>query len=163
MADAPRVSRREADKITVRPWPKIQDVETWKSDVVKSVILAANDGDRVAWQEWIITAIADNPDLDALNDSGGSRFQSIDTKLSIAFTSVINQAGEAGRDYFGDSQLDQFYHKWMEMCSNMLPEDVPQDNWWRDCLYKKIRHSNLLLFNIKQYESWDEGDYRRTY
>ena len=65
--------------------------------------------------------------------------------------------------YFGDSQLDQFYHKWMEMCSNMLPEDVPQDNWLRDCLYKKIRHSNLLLFDIEQYESWDEGDYRRTY
>ena len=65
--------------------------------------------------------------------------------------------------YFGDSQLDQFYHKWMEMCSNMLPEDVPPDNWLRDCLYKKIRHSNLLLFDIKQYEFWDEGDCRRTY
>ena len=51
----------------------------------------------------------------------------------------------------------------MEMCSNMLSEDVPQDNWLRDCLYKKIRHSNLLLFHIKQYESWDEDDYRRTY
>ena len=214
VADAPRVSRREADKITVGPWPKIQDVETWKSDVVKSVILAANDGDRAAWQDWILPAIADNPDLDALSDSGGSRFQSIDTKLSIALTSVINQAGEAGRDvqmllrhrtqaagrrasfvmgreilamilthfktpglrntlftmehivkmqYFGDSQLDQFFHKWMEMCSNMLPEDVPQDNWLRDCLYKKIRHSILLLLDIKQYESWDEGDYRRTY
>ena len=66
--------------------------------MVKSVILAANDGDRAAWQEWILPAIADNPDLDALNDSGGSRLQSIDTKLSIALTSVINQAGEAGRD-----------------------------------------------------------------
>ena len=55
--------------------------------------------------------------------------------------------------YFGDSQLDQFYHKWVEMCSNMLPEDVPQDNWLRECLYKKIRHSNLVLFDIKQYES----------
>ena len=91
VADAPRVSRREADKITVGPWPKIHDV-------VKRVILAANDGDRAAWQAWILPAIADNPDLDALNDSGGSSFQSIDTKLSIALTGVINQAGEAGRD-----------------------------------------------------------------
>ena len=161
VADAPRVSRREADKITVGPWPKIQDVETWKSDVVKSVILAANDGYRAAWQEWILPAIADNPDLDALNDSGGSRFQSIDTKLSIALTSVINQSGEAGRDVhmllrqrtqaagrrasfamgreilamilnhfknpglrntlFTMEHIDQFYHKWMEMSSNMLP------------------------------------------
>ena len=53
VADAPRVSRREADRISVGPWSKIQDVETWKSDVVKSVILAAKDGDRAAWQEWI--------------------------------------------------------------------------------------------------------------
>ena len=28
----------------------------------------------------------------------------------------------------GDAQLDQFYHEWMEMCSNMLPEDVPPEN-----------------------------------
>ena len=61
---------------------KMQDVETWKSDVVKGVILAANDGDRAAWQEWIFPAIADNPDLDALNYSGGSRFQSIDTNYA---------------------------------------------------------------------------------
>ena len=80
VAELPRVSRREADKITVGPWPKVQDVETWKSDVTKSVTLAANDGDRAAWQEWLLPALADNPDLDALNDSGGPRFQSIDTK-----------------------------------------------------------------------------------
>ena len=61
--------------------------------------------------------------------------------------------------YFGDAQLD----KWMEMCTSRLPEDVPPDNWRRDCLYKKIRDSHLLMFDIKQYESWDEGDYRKTY
>ena len=49
------------------------------------------------------------------------------------------------------------------MCTNMLPEDVPTDNWLRDCLHKKIRNSHLLMFDIKQYESWDDGDYRRTY
>ena len=65
--------------------------------------------------------------------------------------------------YFGGAQLDQFYHKWTEMCTNMLPEDVPPDNWPRDCLYKKIRNSHLLMFDIKQYESWDEGDYGTTY
>ena len=82
VAEIPRVSRREADKITV-PGPKVQDVETWKSDVTKSVTLAANDGDRAAWQEWLLPALADNPDLDAL--------QSIDTKLSIALTVQCDQ------------------------------------------------------------------------
>ena len=60
--------------------------------------LAAHDGDRAAWQEWILPALADNPDLDAFNDSGGARIQSIDTKLSIALSSVIHQAGESARD-----------------------------------------------------------------
>ena len=214
VAELPRVSRREADKITVGPWPKVQDVETWKSDVTKSVTLAANDGDRAAWQEWLLPALADNPDLDALNDSGGPRFQSIDTNVSIALTNVINQAGEAGRDvqmqlrhrtqlagrqasfvmgreilamilthfktpglrntlftmehlykmqYFGDSQLDQFYHRWMEMNNKMLPDNIPPDNWLRDSLFKKIRNSHLMMFDIKQYESWEDGDHRKTY
>ena len=182
--------------------------------MMKSVTLAANDGYRAAWQEWLMPALADNPDLDALNDSGGPRFQSIDTKLSIALTHVINQAGEAGQDvqmqlrqrtqlagrqasfvmgreilamilshfktpglrntlftmehlykmqYFGDSQLDQFYHRWMEMNNNMLPDDIPPDNWLRDCLFKKIRGSHVMMFGIKQYESWEDGDNRKTY
>ena len=41
----------------------------------------------------------------------------------------------------------------MELGTNMLPEDVPPDNWLRDCLYKKIGNSHLLMFDIKQYES----------
>ena len=45
----------------------------------------------------------------------------------------------------------------------MMPEDVPQDDWLRDALYKKIRNSNLMMYDIKQYESWMEGDPRRTY
>ena len=52
IAEIPKVSRTEAEKIFVGAWPKVQDVESWKSDVMKSVTLAANDGDRAAWQEW---------------------------------------------------------------------------------------------------------------
>ena len=51
----------------------------------------------------------------------------------------------------------------MEVVSNMMPDDVPPDDWLRDALFKKIRNSNLIVFDIKQYESWLEGDERRTY
>ena len=64
---------------------------------------------------------------------------------------------------FGTNQIDQFYQKWMEMTNNMLPEDTPPDDWLRDSLHKKIRNSHLLMFDIKHYESWDEGDNRKTY
>eukprot|EP00435_Cladocopium_sp_Y103_P036142 s941_g9.t1 len=96
--DVPRISRREADKVFVPAWPKVQDVVSWQSDVAKGVILAANDGDRAAWQEWLQPALARNPNLDALNDSGGQRFQSIDTKLSIALSNMIQQAGDVARN-----------------------------------------------------------------
>ena len=65
--------------------------------------------------------------------------------------------------YLGDANIETFYEKWMEIVSNMMPEDVPQDDWLRDALYKKIRNSNLMMCDIKQYESWLEGDPRRTY
>ena len=51
----------------------------------------------------------------------------------------------------------------MEIVTSMRPGDVPPDDWLRNALYKKIRSSNLLFFDIKQYESWPEGDARKTY
>ena len=212
--EPPRISRREADKVYVSPWPKHQNLGVWQSDLIKSVCLAANDGDRAAWEAWLQPALRQNPDIDALNDSGGQRFQSIDAKLSIALSNVISQAGDVARHvaiklrlrtqasnrratfvmgreilamilehfrtpgqretaftmehiiqsrYLGDANIETFYEKWMEIVSNMMPGDVPQDDWLRDALYKKIRNSNLMMYDIKQYESWMEGDPRRTY
>ena len=198
----------------ISPWPKHQNLGVWQSDLIKSVCLAANDGDRAAWEAWLQPALRQNPDIDALNDSGGQRYQSIDAKLSIALSNVISQAGDVARHvaiklrlrtqasnrratfvmgreilamilehfrtpgqretaftmehiiqsrYLGDANIETFYEKWMEIVSNMMPEDVPQDDWLRDALYKKIRNSNLMMYDIKQYESWLEGDPRRTY
>ena len=45
----------------------------------------------------------------------------------------------------------------------MRPGDVPPGDWLRNALCKKIRSANLLLFDIKQYESWHEGDPRKTH
>ena len=84
--EPPRISRREADKVYISPWPKHQNLGVWQSDLIKSVCLAANDGDRAAWEAWLQPALRQNPDIDALNDSGGQRFQSIDAKLSIALS-----------------------------------------------------------------------------
>ena len=95
--EAPRISRREADKVFISPWPKQQNLGVWQSDLVKSVVLAANDGDRAAWEAWLQHAIRPNPDLELLNDSGGQRYQSIDAKLSIALSNVISQAGDVAR------------------------------------------------------------------
>ena len=39
----------KADKVYISPWPKHQNLGVWQSDLIKSVCLAANDGDRAAW------------------------------------------------------------------------------------------------------------------
>ena len=95
--EVPRMSRREADKVYVSPWPKEQNLGVWQSDLIKSVVLAANDGDKAAWEAWLQPAIRPNPDIELLNDSGGQRYQSIDAKLSIALSNVIAQAGDVAR------------------------------------------------------------------
>ena len=95
--EVPRMSRREADKVYVSPWPKQQNLGVWQSDLIKSVVLAANDGDKAAWEAWLQPAIRPNPDIELLNDSGGQRYQSIDAKLSIALSNVIAQAGDVAR------------------------------------------------------------------
>ena len=52
----------------------------------------------------------------------------------------------------------------MEMVSNMMPDECTSLMiGFVDALYKKIRNSSLMMFDIKQYESWMEGDQRRSY
>ena len=65
--EVPRMSRREADKVYVSPWPKQQNLGVWQSDLIKSVVLAANDGDRAAWEAWLQQATRPNPDIELLN------------------------------------------------------------------------------------------------
>ena len=192
--EPPRVSRREADKGYISPWPKHQNLGVWTSDLIKSVCLAANDGDRASWEAWLQPATQQHPDLDALNDSDGQRFQSIDAKLSIALSDVITQAGDVARhvamklrlrtqahgrrgtyvmgreilamilnhfrtpgkretaftmehiiksQYLGDANIEVFYEKWMEMVTNMMPDDIPPDDWLRDVLYKNQKFPSI--------------------
>eukprot|EP00435_Cladocopium_sp_Y103_P031702 s1724_g8.t1 len=41
-----RISRREAEKITIQDWPKVDDVASWKSDIVHDVCNAGGDDDH---------------------------------------------------------------------------------------------------------------------
>ena len=57
----PRIYRREADKVYISPWPKHQNLGVWQSDLIKSVCLAANDGDRAAWGSLVTTSTQAKP------------------------------------------------------------------------------------------------------
>ena len=58
-----------------------------------AICLAANDGDRAAWEAWVWPALQPDADLDALNDNGGQRYQSIDATLSLALRRLVIRLG----------------------------------------------------------------------
>ena len=89
-----RISRKEHEKVIVKPWPKCQDLDVWRSNVVQAVCVASGDPDTAAWRRWLSPAQLPNPDYAELADSGEFRFQSIDSKLSIALQNMVDAAGE---------------------------------------------------------------------
>ena len=45
----------------------------------------------------------------------------------------------------------------------MREEDIPPKRTLRDILYKKIRHSTIMRFDLSLYEQFPDSDYRKTY
>ena len=58
--------QREAEKITVPQWPKVADLQIWKTRVLTSVLIACGDNDQGTWGAWLGEAMVDRPDMDAL-------------------------------------------------------------------------------------------------
>ena len=94
----PRISRREADKVIVPPWPKSHDLDGWKSQLLSNILSACADADQEAWISWMGDAYKMHPDIPALGDSGGSRFATIDIKLANALNAMITSSGDSGRE-----------------------------------------------------------------
>ena len=89
-----RISRKEHEKITIKPWPKCQDLDVWRSNVVQAVCVASGDPDTSTWRAWLAPAQQPDPDYTLMSDSGDFRFQSVDCKLSIAMQNMVDAAGE---------------------------------------------------------------------
>ena len=89
-----RISIKEHERVVVKPWPKCQDLDVWRSNVVQAVCVAPGDPDTAAWRRWLTPAQLPDPDYAELADSGDFRFQSIDSKLSIALQNMVDAAGE---------------------------------------------------------------------
>ena len=88
------VSLREAERISLQPWPKTTELSSWKGSVVHEVCVASGDRHYEDWKAWLAPCLADQPDLDELAKAPEVRFQSIDAKLSNALRKVIENAGD---------------------------------------------------------------------
>ena len=69
-----------------------------RSGTVHAVCVASGDPDVKAWQEWLSPAKVPHSDYEMLADSGDFRFQSIDSKLSIALQNRVEDAGEVASE-----------------------------------------------------------------
>ena len=97
-----KISRREADKFMVPPFPRVTHLDNWMSHCIANVLGACADPNHEEWIAWLNPAFRPNPDIDALNDSGHIKFKSIDIKLGIAMAAMLKAAGDVALDLYLD-------------------------------------------------------------
>ena len=101
--DRPRISRKEAERVSIPAWPKIHQLDTWKMQLLMNVLSACADPDTDAWTRWLEQALGLNPDLDLLSDSGGDRFATIDIKMAMGMQNMLKQAPDEAKDVYLDA------------------------------------------------------------
>ena len=101
-----KISRKEADKITIPNWPKIHELEFWKSQVTSNIVAASGDLDHEAWIAWIAPTFRMSPDIDGiLANSGDTRFNSVDVKLASALMAMMQNGGDQAREVLNEARL----------------------------------------------------------
>ena len=68
-----------------------------------NVLSACADPDTDTWTKWLAQALGLNPDLNALNDSGGDRFATIDIKMAMGMQNMLRQAPDEAKDVYLDA------------------------------------------------------------
>ena len=56
-----KVSRREADKVVVPPFPTVTHLDSWMSQCLANVLSACADPNQEEWMKWLSPAFRPNP------------------------------------------------------------------------------------------------------
>ena len=70
-----KISRREADKVVVPPFPMVTHLDNWMAQCVANVLSACADPNQEEWMKWLSPAFRPHPDIEGLNDSGSQEIQ----------------------------------------------------------------------------------------
>ena len=101
-----KISRKEADKVVVPNWPRIHELEFWKSQITSNIVAASGDLDHDAWTPWIAPTFKISPDIDGeLAGSGDVRFNSVDVKLASALMAMMQNGGDQAREVLNEARL----------------------------------------------------------
>ena len=101
--ERPRISNKEAERVSIPPWPKIHQLDNWKMQLLMNVLSACADPDTDSWTKWLEQALGLNPDLNLLSDSGGDRFATIDIKMAMGMQNMLRQAPDEAKDVYLDA------------------------------------------------------------
>ncbi|CAE7171232.1 unnamed protein product, partial [Symbiodinium microadriaticum] len=187
-----KISRREADKVVVPPFPRVTHLDSWMSHCIANVLSACADPNHKCW----ISLLQPNPDIEGTNESGHLKFKSIDVKFGVAMTAMLKSTGDNASDlYLGvqiiavmyesldmiatlgylikiqyqrDEKMNTFKQTWLEVTSEVIglmrPEDVLSDTALRDTLHSKIKESPALKMEIfVYYDMLNYDDPKRSY
>ena len=102
-SERPRISRKEAERVSIRAWPRIHQLDNWKMQLLMNVLSACADPDTDTWTKWLAQAPGINPDLNFLSDSGGDRFATIDIKMAMGMQNMLRQAPDEAKDVYLDA------------------------------------------------------------
>ena len=70
-----KISRREADKVVVPPFPMVTHLDNWMAQCMANVLSACADPNQEEWMRWLSPAFRPHPDIEGLNDSGSQEIQ----------------------------------------------------------------------------------------
>ena len=102
-SERPRISRKEAERVSIPAWPKIHQLDNWKMQLLMNVLSACADPDTDTWTKRLEQALGLNPDLNLLSDSGGDRFATIDIKMAMGMQNMLKQAPDEAKDVYLDA------------------------------------------------------------
>ena len=154
-SDKSKISRKEADKVVVPPWPKSHDLDGSKSQLLSNVLSACADTDQEVWISWLNEAFVLNPDISGMSNSGGSRFTTIDVKLANALNAMIASSGDSGKEIAMDIKV---------MTLNMARKNPPEVVRGRQIVamildsFRSATHTDLAFTGKHLYELTDPGD-----
>ena len=100
-SERPRISRKEAERVSIPAWPKIHQLDNWKMQLLMNVLSA--DPDTDTWTKWLEQALGLNPGLNLLSDSDGDRFATIDIKMAMGMQNMLKQAPDEAKDVYLDA------------------------------------------------------------
>ena len=95
-----KISRREADKVVVPPFPTVTHLDSWMSQCLANVLSACADPNQEEWMKWLSPAFRPHPDIEALNDSGHKKFRGIDVKLGVAMSAMLRAGSDKAAELY---------------------------------------------------------------